>query len=242
MTVPKRGLAVAPRAVLLEAGRPGDDGALGRPFDDHQGTRHEPAVVHQRAPGRRRRPGRTSGRAGRRRPRRRARRAASARNDATEVATTRAREKPRVAALRAINAAVRRSCSTIVTTPAPRDHASSPTAPEPAYRSRKRSPSSDPVRDSIAENNASRTRSLVGRVVWPRGVSRRRPPAVPPMMRVMSPWSALLHELRRRGALHLGDDVGQGGRRVRAPDPRRVAPPRPSGHGRSSSRRAIPEV
>ena len=41
------------------------------------------------------------------------------------------------------------------------------------------------MRASIAEKRASRTRSLVGRVDWPRGVSRRRPPAVPPMMRVI---------------------------------------------------------
>ena len=85
----------------------------------------------------------------------------------------------------AISAAVRRSCSTSVTTPAPRDQASSPTAPEPAYRSRKRSPWSEPHQDSMAENSASRTRSLVGRVLVPRGVASRRPPADPPMIRVM---------------------------------------------------------
>src|SRR5262245_34315759 len=102
-------------------------------------------------------------------------------------------------------AAVRRSCSTSVTTPAPRDHASSPTAPEPAYRSRKRSPAREPHHDSIAENRASRTRSLVGRVFTPRGVEILRPPAVPAMILVMaepvprdphSAWSRLLHEVR----------------------------------------------
>ena len=93
---------------------------------------------------------------------------------------------PSVVALSCIIRAVRRSDSTEVTTPAPRDIASSPMAPEPAYRSRKRSPVSEPSWDSSAENSASRTRSAVGRVASPVGVLRRRPPAVPPMIRVMS--------------------------------------------------------
>src|SRR5215207_6920742 len=122
---------------------------------------------------------------------------------ATAPATTWARVKPSSRALREIIEAVRRSCSTSVTTPAPRDHASRPTAPEPAYRSRKRRPDSEPHHDSTAENSASRTRSLVGRVVAPRGVAIRRPPADPPMIRVMHPpWrptSRLLHELRLHG-------------------------------------------
>ncbi len=36
----------------------------------------------------------------------------------------------------------------------------------------------------MVENSASRTRSLVGRVLTPRGVWMRRPPADPPMIRV----------------------------------------------------------
>ena len=42
--------------------------------------------------------------------------------------------KPIAVALAVISAAVRRSCSTSVTTPAPRDQASSPTAPEPGVQ------------------------------------------------------------------------------------------------------------
>ena len=38
---------------------------------------------------------------------------------------------------------------------------------------------SEPHHDSMAEKSASRTRSLVGRVLAPRGVAIRRPPAVP---------------------------------------------------------------
>ncbi len=106
--------------------------------------------------------------------------------DATGEATTWAREKPSPRALVEIIEAVRRSCSTSVTTPAPRDQASRPTAPEPAYRSRNRRPDSEPHHDSTAEKRASRTRSLVGRVFAPRGVAIRRPPADPPMIRVMA--------------------------------------------------------
>src|SRR5262245_30711 len=102
----------------------------------------------------------------------------------TDAATTLALANPSALALARIRAAVRRSCSTSVTTPAPRDQASRPTAPDPAYRSRNRNPWSEPHHDSIAEKSASRTRSLLGRVLTPRGVSMRRPPAVPPMMRV----------------------------------------------------------
>src|SRR3954451_18085232 len=83
-----------------------------------------------------------------------------------------------------ISAAVLRSCSTSVTTPAPRDLASRPTAPLPAYRSRNRRPLTDPTSASMAENSASRTRSDVGRVLSPAGALIRRPPALPPMIRV----------------------------------------------------------
>ena len=86
---------------------------------------------------------------------------------ATDPVTTLARLKPSSRALAEISEAARRSCSTSVTTPAPRDQASSPTAPEPAYRSRKRSPVREPHHDSMAEKRASRTRSLVGRVPTP---------------------------------------------------------------------------
>src|SRR6202035_2738783 len=65
---------------------------------------------------------------------------------------------------------------------APRDSASRPNAPEPAYRSKM----DIPLRSRRAVtmlNNDSRTRSVVGRV--PRGgTTMRRPPATPPMIRV----------------------------------------------------------
>ena len=185
---------------------------LRRPFDDHQGTRHEPAVVHQRD-----QVGvdvlrRTSGRAGRRRPRRRARRAA---RRGTPPRRSRPPGRARSRGWRRCGRSALRCAGPARPSSRRRPPATTPRAPR--RRSRRTGRGSAARRasrcgDSIAENNASRTRSLVGRVVWPRGVSSRRPPAVPPMMRVMSPWSALLHELRRRGALDLGDDVGQGGR------------------------------
>jgi hypothetical protein len=103
----------------------------------------------------------------------------------TDAQMTSALAKPRAFAFCSIRRAVRRSFSTSVTTPAPRDHASSPTAPDPAYRSRNRSPCREPHHASMLEKSASRTRSVVGRVVGPVGVDRRRPPAVPPMIRVI---------------------------------------------------------
>ena len=116
----------------------------------------------------------------------------------TGRSTTSMPVKPSERAFSRISAAVRRSCSTSVTTPAPRDRASRPTAPLPAYTSRKRSPLIDPTAASTAENSASRTRSEVGRVLSPVGVLIRRPPALPPMIRVMpSPGS---RPGRRRGA------------------------------------------
>ncbi len=64
----------------------------------------------------------------------------------------------------------------------PRDTASSPTAPEPAYRSSTRTPASEPRRLSSAENNASRARSAVGRVARPGGVTERSPAGAAPAM------------------------------------------------------------
>src|SRR3954447_20820020 len=60
----------------------------------------------------------------------------------------------------------------------------------------------------MLENSASRTRSVVGRVVGPEGVASRLPPAVPPMMRVIG-WSRLLHEVALPGRLHHQDTLGQ---------------------------------
>src|SRR3954451_787354 len=58
-----------------------------------------------------------------------------------------------------------------------------PSAPDPANRSSTRAPSITPI-DRSALNVASRTRSLVGRVVWPAGATRRSPPAVPATTRI----------------------------------------------------------
>ena len=78
-------------------------------------------------------------------------------------------------------------CSTSVTTPAPRDQASSPTAPDPAYRSRKRSPTSEPHHDSIGREERlahAVARRAGAHPPW-RGRSCR-PPTRPPMIRVMA--------------------------------------------------------
>ncbi len=64
------------------------------------------------------------------------------------------------------------------TSPAPRDSASSPTAPEPAYRSSTAAPSNPPRIASTVANRPSLVRSLVGLVVRPAVVARRRPPAM----------------------------------------------------------------
>ena len=86
------------------------------------------------------------------------------------------------ATLRRSTAAARRSLSTSSTCAAPRDSASSPSAPEPAHRSSTAVPSS-PGSCASAENSASRTRSDVGRVP-DGGTASRRPPAAPATIRV----------------------------------------------------------
>ncbi len=82
-----------------------------------------------------------------------------------------------------VNASVRKSKglftaeeSTNVAVAAPRDSASSPSAPEPANRSSTRASCTKSPR---IENSASRTRSEVGRVAVPYGEERRRPPQRP---------------------------------------------------------------
>ena len=70
---------------------------------------------------------------------------------------------------------------TLVTDPAPRLQASRPTTPEPANRSRKRAPT---VRAARIENNASRTRSVVGRVFSPLGGSSDLPLKRPATIRI----------------------------------------------------------
>src|SRR5690349_1356909 len=73
------------------------------------------------------------------------------------------------------------SDSTKVTSLAPRLNASMPTAPVPAYRSKKRQPG---MRVPRIENRASLTLSEVGRNEIPRGPLRRRPRWEPAMTRI----------------------------------------------------------
>src|SRR5437773_274109 len=72
-----------------------------------------------------------------------------------------------------------RCSSTNSAVAAPRDSASSPRAPEPAYRSTTRAPRTERCR---MLNHASRTRFPVGRVLVPAGVFRRRFLNSPPMI------------------------------------------------------------
>jgi len=71
-----------------------------------------------------------------------------------------------------------------ITSAAPRDSASRPTAPDPAYRSSTDVPSRLPSMASTAANRPSLARSLVGLVERPDGTARRRPPASPAMILV----------------------------------------------------------
>src|ERR1035441_2317927 len=84
-----------------------------------------------------------------------------------------------------ITAAARTWDSTSRASAAPRDSASSPTAPEPAYRSRTAAPASVPRIASVVANSPSRARSLVGRVELPGGTASRRPRAQPARILVM---------------------------------------------------------
>ena len=70
------------------------------------------------------------------------------------------------------------SLSIAVTIAAPRDSASTPTAPDPQYKSSIERLLSDPNSDSNEEKSASRARSDVGLVV-PIGEMRLRPLAIP---------------------------------------------------------------
>ncbi len=221
--------------------RPGGLGAARRPLDDHHRARHQPvAGDEQLEVGGDARP-RRAGTAGPGRPRRTARPGGRERMGDRAPAPRRPSANPSVRAFEVISAAVRRSDSTSVTTPAPRDHASSPTAPEPAYRSRKRSPCSDPHHDSTAENSASRTRSLVGRVA---DAARRGDPAAagrsPDDPGHARPGSRLLHELGLHGLLQRPHGRGQVGSLSAARDRRRAARRPPPAPRRSSSRRAAP--
>ena len=76
-----------------------------------------------------------------------------------------------------------RSRSTNVQCAAPRDNASMPSAPDPANRSMTSAPSTMPI-DASELNIASRTMSVVGRVVSPSGATNRRPRNSPATTRI----------------------------------------------------------
>ena len=92
------------------------------------------------------------------------------------------RARPRSMQCRSLRASrSARGCwSTATASTAPREAASSESAPEPAYRSRQRRP----VRSCPSQlNSVSRTRSGVGRRPGTAGKRTRRPRKAPPMMR-----------------------------------------------------------
>ena len=89
--------------------------------------------------------------------------------------------------------------STNTASAAPRESASSPSAPEPAKRSSTRS--AVDTRPST-ENSASRTRSEVGRVREPAGATSRRPPKRPAT--ILTPGSA--RAPRRRSVAQRGGE------------------------------------
>jgi hypothetical protein len=104
----------------------------------------------------------------------------------TRSAASQAPSSPSAAIFARITRIAAGADSTRTACTAPRESASSPTAPLPAYRSMTRVPSSEPSTDSTVPNSPSRARSLVGRVARPAGTVSRRPPATPAMTRVMT--------------------------------------------------------
>src|SRR6185437_1634320 len=101
----------------------------------------------------------------------------------TRSAASTAPGRPIASMFSLITRVARDPCSTSSTWSAPRDRASRPTAPDPAYRSRTRAPASEPSIDMIVENRPSLARSLVGLVSRPSGTASRRPPASPAITR-----------------------------------------------------------
>src|SRR5215813_10609231 len=93
------------------------------------------------------------------------------------------------------------------TSAAPRDSASRPTAPEPAYRSSTAVRSRLPSIATTAANRPSLARSLVGLVARPDGTARRRPPASPAMILVTP--SGLLQVLGALGVKERRDGGSQ---------------------------------
>src|SRR5580692_4517023 len=135
----------------------------------------------------------------------------------TRSAASRAPGSRSASMLPRMTRAVRPSDSTSSTSGAPRDSASRPTAPEPAYRSSTRASARGPHIDKMVPNSPSRARSDVGRVPRPAGTDSRLPPAVPAMMRVTG-GSGLLEIL---GLLPVEQHADRGGQRG-LPGQRRV--------------------
>ena len=187
VTVPKHRLAVALACACpsMPSGQVGSRTAR-RALDHDHGARDQPAQLRRAARSRTDRASSTSGYGGSqehhvvaasRWPARERRR------DRARPPRPPARSRARVA-LSPISRAVRRSDSTSVTTPAPRDQASSPTRAragvevEEAQALQGAAPRLDGGEQRLAHPVAGRP----GR--WPAGSVSRRPPAVPPMIRV----------------------------------------------------------
>ena len=97
---------------------------------------------------------------------------------ASEASTRDRSVSPRTSRFSRSTDSAARSRSTNTQVAAPRDNASIPIAPLPAYRSATTASASTPALPS-ALNIASRTRSVVGRVDDPSGEISRRPPSSP---------------------------------------------------------------
>ena len=142
----------------------------------------------------------------------------AASHSSAPVHETRAPASPHSRVTASMASAARRSLSTNVTCAAPRDRASSPSAPLPANKSSTRALS---MRGCSQLNRVSRTRSGVGRISTPAGNRSRRPRCRPAMMRrtrerapaFRAPLTASLDRATTRVFplfLGFGKDIGSG--------------------------------
>ena len=165
--------------------------AAGGPLDDHdRGVGHRRAQVGQHRP--QLVVGQVVGRVGEHHVVRRARQPVRRRPARPGRAAPRRRPARGSRRWRPMVRAARGSDSTSSACAAPRLSASSPTAPDPAYRSSTRRPAQAPSSDSRVENRASRARSEVGRVPSPGGTA-----AGGRVRRRRSPWSPAGHAFSR---------------------------------------------
>src|SRR5690348_7207006 len=121
--------------------------------------------------------------------------------------------RPTAAMLARITLADAGSDSTSTTRVAPRDSASRPMAPDPAYRSSTPAPVSGPCIAVTVANTPSRARSLVGRVLVPPGTASRRPLAAPAMIRVTPPRTRASRLLQEAGLFLVQEGAHLGGQR-----------------------------